>query len=201
MLWRESQSQKKAGASSPWTANDQRMVGSYAFSSRGPDGPLSSLHSPVFIYDTGRCFPSGLTPSYLTDVLWGWMKLCIQCFQFLEENYLWTFRVLHRYVSDLSFLLTVILVCCFYFLYKTTLKCHGHLRRLSELWTSLLCTWPMQGELFLGPQRMSPLQLTRWSRTQVSWACIRIQVRMAPLDASAPPEEGLWLSHPGVSQE
>lgn len=121
------------------------------------------LHSRVFTYDMGRCFPSGLTPSYLTDVLWGWMKLCIQCFQFLEKNYLWTFWVLHRYVSDLSLLLTVILVCCFYLLYKTTLKCHGHLRRLSELWASLLCTWLMWGKMFLGPQRMSPLQLTRWS--------------------------------------
>lgn len=85
----------------------------------GPYLPCTAVSSFI---KWGWRFHSGFTPSYLTDVLWGLMKLCIQCFQFLEKNYLWTFRVLYRYISDLSFLLTVILVCCFYLLCKTTVN-------------------------------------------------------------------------------
>lgn len=76
-----------------------------------PSRPCTAVSSSI---KWGWCFHSGLTPSYLTDVLWGLMKLCLQCFQFLEKNYVWTLQVLRRYISDLSFLLAVILVCCFY---------------------------------------------------------------------------------------
>lgn len=75
-----------------------------------PSRPCTAVSSSI---KWGWCFHSGLTPSYLTDVLWGLMKLCLQCFQFLEKNYVWTLQVLRRYISDLSFLLAI-LVCCFY---------------------------------------------------------------------------------------
>lgn len=61
------------------------------------------------------------------------MKLCQQCFHFLERSYLWTFQVLYRYISDLSFLCAVILACHFYLSYKLQLMSWPHPMAISAL--------------------------------------------------------------------
>lgn len=118
----------------------------------GPSPPCTSVSSSI---KWGWCFHSGLTPSYLTDVLWGLMKLCLQCFQFPEKNYLWTLQVLCRYISDLSFLLAVILVCWFYFLYETTVNVmatsdgyqSSELPSCAPGWSRFNCSWIHGGYL------------------------------------------------------
>lgn len=95
------------------------MICNSAFFSWDPGGTPSPPCTVVSSFiKWGWCLLSSLAPSYLTNILWGLMKLCQQCFHFLERSYLWTFRVLYRYVSDLSFLCAVILACRFYLFYK-----------------------------------------------------------------------------------
>lgn len=87
MLWRESQSRKKARSFSvdcKWSRNGTQL----RFLFPWPQwNPFSSLHSCGFTYKMGVMLSQcDVTPSYLTDVLWGLMKLCLQCFQFLEKK-------------------------------------------------------------------------------------------------------------------
>lgn len=111
--------ESELGASSQWTTSNQRMICNSAFFSWDPGGTPSPPCTAVSSFiKWGWCLLSSLAPSYLTDRLWGLMKLCQQCFQFLERSYLWTFQVLYRYISDLSFLCAVILACHFYLFYK-----------------------------------------------------------------------------------
>lgn len=140
---------------------DCRMIRNAAFFSWDPSGtpnpPCTAVSSFV---KWGWCLLSSLAPSYLTDILWGLMKLCQQCSHFLERSYLWTFQVLYRYISDLSFLCAVILACHFYLFCKAPVNVmatsDGH--QSPELHPPPPCICMMQGHLVLGPQRMvSPL--------------------------------------------
>lgn len=98
---------------------DCRMIRNSAFFSWDPGGTPSPPCTAVSSFvKWGWCLLSSLAPSYLTDILWGLMKLCQQCFHFLERSYLWTFQVLYGYINDLSFLCAVILACHFYLFYK-----------------------------------------------------------------------------------
>lgn len=166
---------------------------SFPMAPMGPYPPRTAVSSVI---KWGSYLHSGLTLSYLTDVLWGLMKLCLQCFQFLEKNYLWTFQVLCRYISDLSFLL---LYCCVVLTYSIKLQ---------------LMSWPPPmaiRALNFPPVHLTDAGLTVPGTTEdvspptdkmvQDTGLIRIQVRMPHLDASALPEEDLWLSYPEVKEE
>lgn len=149
----------------------------------------------------GWCFHRGLGPSYLTDILWGFMKLCLQCFQFLEKNYLWTFQVLYRYISDLSFLFAIILVCCFYLFYKMTVNIivTSDSYQSSELpshvpdWCRVNCSGTRKNVLPSdwkgGPGHRSHRGA---SGSRLGWHT---------MDARALIADDLWPSHPEVSEE
>lgn len=175
ILLEEVRVESMLGASSQWTANDQGMVCNSAFFSCGPVGtPCPPCTAVSSFIKWGWCFHHGLTPSYLTDILWGLLKLCLQYFQFLEKNYLWTFQVLYRYISDLSFLFAIILVSCFYLSYKTTVNVMttSDSYQSSEHPPTHLTD---AGLTVRGTSKddLSPW-LKIWPRTQVSQICIRI---------------------------
>lgn len=110
------------------------MICNSAFFSWDPGGTPSPPCTAVSSFiKWGWCLLSSLAPSQLTDVLWGLMKLCPRCFHFLERSYLWTFQVLYRYISDLSFLCAVILACHFYLSYKLQLMSWPHPMAISAL--------------------------------------------------------------------
>lgn len=119
---------------------------SFPMAPMGPYPPRTAVSSVI---KWGSYLHCGLTLSYLTDVLWGLMKLCLQCFQFLEKNYLWTFQVLCRYISDLSFLL---LYCCVVLTYSIKLQ---------------LMSWPPP--MAIRALNFPPVHLPDWCRLSCSW--------------------------------